>query len=54
MLGLLLGASMIALIGFLDDYFDVSPFVRICFQILAAFGLGFLLGSGYFRLIFHL
>ena len=45
--GLLIGASMIVLVGFLDDYFDISPVVRLAVQIVAAcvlvvFGVGIL------------
>lgn len=46
-LGLLIGASMIFVVGFLDDMFRLPPILRLIFQVLAAailviFGIGIL------------
>ncbi|HKL75966.1 MAG TPA: MraY family glycosyltransferase [Halanaerobiales bacterium] len=34
--GILLGGSFITFVGFVDDLYDISPFLKLVFQILAA------------------
>lgn len=36
LIGILLGASLIVLLGFLDDKYDLSPYSRLFFQFIAA------------------
>jgi len=38
-IGLLIGAAAIVFIGFLDDMFSVSPFIRLLFQLFAGVAL---------------
>ena len=53
LIGLLIGAAMIAILGFLDDLFNISPFVRIIVQFLAALVLVFVkIGVLYINLPF--
>lgn len=45
--GLIIGSSMVAMVGFFDDLFSISPFIRLFLQFLAAcilvyFGVGIL------------
>ncbi|MDA1060801.1 MAG: MraY family glycosyltransferase [bacterium] len=40
-IGLLIGATLIAILGFLDDLLGISPFVRLFVQLLAALVLVF-------------
>lgn len=43
LVGILLGAMLLAFVGVLDDLFDLNPYLRLFFQFLAA---GVVVGSG--------
>ncbi len=47
--GLLISGTIIAMLGFLDDLFDINPFVRLGVQLFAAFILAYF-GIGIFSI----